>query len=63
MAATPQTTEVIEHFFRELERPAKTLTEWELGFLTSAKDQFDRRGSLSPKQFAKLEAIYTERTA
>lgn len=60
---TEQTTEIVEHFLRELEMPAKTLTEWELDFLVSIRDQFDRRGSLSEKQFEILERIYSEKTA
>ncbi len=60
---TPQTTDMIEHFLKELERPAKTLSEWELDFLTSIKDQFDRRGMLTTKQFEILERIYAEKTA
>ena len=62
-AETPQTTEMIEHFFKELERPKGELTAWELEFVASVKDQFDRKGSLSAKQFTILERIYSERTA
>jgi hypothetical protein len=58
---TPRTPEIIAHFFDSLEMPAKTLTEWELGFLESAKDQFDRRGALTDRQFEILERIYTEK--
>jgi hypothetical protein len=63
MSQTPQTTEVIEHFYRELERPSRALTVWELGFLADTKDQFDRTGFLSAKQFDILERIYAEKTA
>lgn len=61
--STPQTTENIESFLKELEHPAKTLTAWELSFLESIKDQFDRSGHLSVKQFEVLERIYAEKTA
>lgn len=60
---TKQTPETVEHFLRELERPAKTLTTWELDFLTSIRDQFDQRGRLTERQFEKLESIYAEKTA
>jgi len=60
---TKQTREVIEHFFKELENPKDKLTDWELQFLESIQDQFNRKGSLSTKQFQILERIYAERTA
>ena len=60
---TPKTTEMIEHMFEELKRPIKDLSEWELNFLLSISDQFDRHGTLSDKQFEILERIYTEKTA
>ena len=60
---TEQTPETIQHFLKELERPAKKLSDWELGFLESITDQFNRRGSLSAKQFDILEKIYAEKTA
>lgn len=60
---TPKTGEMIKHFFSSLEMPAKTLTEWELGFIESISAQYDERGNLSDKQFEILERIYTEKTA
>lgn len=60
---TPQTPEVIEHFLTELEHPAKELTEWEDNFIISIRDQFNRKRSLSEKQFNILEKIYAEKTA
>jgi hypothetical protein len=60
---TAQTADNIQHMLRELERPAKALTDWELNFLASITDQFNRRGSLSQKQFDILEKIYAEKTA
>jgi hypothetical protein len=62
MTRTAQSPEIVEHFFKELERPAKELTPWELDFLISVKDQFDRKGRLSEKQFEVLERIYAEKT-
>jgi hypothetical protein len=60
---TKQTPELVEHFFKELEMPVKELTPWELDFLTSVKDQFDRKGVLTDRQFEVLEKIYAEKTA
>jgi hypothetical protein len=60
---TPKTPEIIESWLKELERPAKTLTAWELSFLESISDQFSSRQTLSDKQFAILERIYAEKTA
>jgi hypothetical protein len=47
---------------KELERPAKRLSSWELNFLESISDQFDRRGDLTDKQFDTLDRIYAEKT-
>jgi hypothetical protein len=60
---TAKTPDVIEHFLDALERPAKQLTSWELDFLESITEQFERSGSLSDKQFEVLERIYAEKTA
>ena len=60
---TPKTKELIEHFLKELENPAKELTIWERDFVISITDQFNRRGTLSDKQFEILERIYAEKTA
>lgn len=60
---TPKTSETIAHFLKELERPARSLTAWELDFLESITDQFTHKGTLSDKQFSVLERIYTEKTA
>lgn len=60
---TPNNAAMIEHMLKELEQPKDMLSRWELDFLHSVKDQFDRRGSLSDRQFTVLEKIYAERTA
>lgn len=60
---TEQSNETIDHFLRELQHPYKKLTAWELDFLESVQDQFDRRGGLTEKQFEVLERIYAEKTA
>lgn len=63
MDRTPKTPEMIEHFLKELQMPAKTLTNWELQFLESISNQFDERGSLTDRQFEILEKIYAEKSA
>lgn len=60
---TPKTTEIIDHMLESLEHPYKPLSDWEKTFIASIRDQFDQRGTLSDKQFAKLETIYAEKTA
>lgn len=60
---TPQTKEIIEHFLKELENPAKELSQWEMNFIISIADQFSRKGTLSERQFEILEKIYAEKTA
>lgn len=60
---TAKTPEMIAHMLKELESPAKRLTSWELGFVESLADQFERRRSLSDRQFEILERIYADRTA
>jgi len=60
---TPKTTDTIAHFLHELETPAKELTVWEVDFVASVADQFERRGTLSDKQFEILEKLYSEKTA
>lgn len=56
--------EVIEEWIRLVnEEPSKELTEWELGFMASVTDQFDRRGHLSERQEEILERIYAEKTS
>lgn len=59
---TPKTVETIQHFLEELANPTKPLTVWESGFIESLQDQFDRRGTLSDRQFEILERIYAEKT-
>ena len=63
MNNTPKTKETIEHFLSSLDHPVKELTAWESNFIISITDQFERRGTLSDKQFEILERIYAEKTA
>jgi len=61
--STEDRRQLIEHMINSLQMPSKRLSSWELQFLESVNDQFTDRGSLSQRQFEKLESIYTEKTA
>lgn len=63
MPETPMTPESIDHFLKELQNPKERLTQWELDFLYSVTTQFERKGTLSRKQFDVLERIYADKTA
>jgi hypothetical protein len=63
MTRTPKTPEMIQQFLSELERPAKKLSEWELTFLESIREQWEERQHLTDRQFEVLERIYAEKTA
>lgn len=52
----------IDHMLTELQQPRRAPTAWELDFLASVTDQFNRRGFLTEKQLAILRRIYQERT-
>lgn len=60
---TEQTKAMIEHMLSSLDTPCKELSSWESGFISSLTDQFERKGSLSEKQFEILGRIYAEKTA
>lgn len=63
---TPKTPETVEHFLSTIEDSSqviKPLTKWEEGFIIDMRDQWDRTGSLSDRQFEILERIYAEKTA
>ena len=61
--STPNKPELVESFLKALESPAKTLTKWELSFIESISDQFERKHFLTDRQFETLEKIYAEKTA
>lgn len=50
---------MIQYMISGLENE-KDLTEWELDFIASIKNQFDRRKNLSDRQCEILEAIYNK---
>lgn len=51
----------IQEMLKDLERPYKILTAWELGFLESVSDQFLRSGKLSSRQLETLTKIHREK--
>lgn len=59
----PETRQLVGHMFKVLENPVRRLTEWELEFLDSTREQFEDRGSLSERQLDVLNRIYREKTA
>lgn len=50
---------IIQHYLETL--GTSVLTDWERGFVESIAEQFDKRGTLSPKQTATLRKIYDEK--
>jgi hypothetical protein len=50
---------IIQHYLDSLEED--NLTAWEREFVASVSEQFDKKGSLSPKQTALLRKIYDEK--
>jgi hypothetical protein len=53
--------EKVEYFLDACETEARNLSKWESDFLLSLRDQFDRSGALSDKQYEILERIYVEK--
>lgn len=51
-------TEVIRYMLEFCENKLDSLSEWEANFITSIRDQFDSKGTLSDRQCDKLEQIY-----
>jgi hypothetical protein len=58
----PEQRERIADMFKELERPYKTLTAWELNFLDSVRGRFEITLDLSERQVEVLEKIFLEKT-
>lgn len=52
----------IQEMLEALETPSKELTKWEENFLESLAEQFEKRGTLSDRQFEILDRIHTEKT-
>lgn len=54
---------IAEHMLKELESPSKPLSDWEENFLDDMRSKLEEWGSLTERQFDKLESIYAEKTA
>ena len=54
--------EVIADWIESVNSEGRGLTTWELSFMESITDQFERSGSLSDRQEEILERIYAEKT-
>ena len=54
--------QLIEHMLNALETPTKSLTHWEVSFIESISDQYQRTRSLSDRQIEVLDRIYSEKT-
>jgi len=54
--------ERVADMLKELERPYKVLTAWELNFLESVRGRFEITLELSERQVEVLEKIFLEKT-
>lgn len=57
-----QPKEVISHWIITINDEGRNLSKWELDFMESVTQQFERRGSVSDKQEETIERIYAEKT-
>jgi hypothetical protein len=57
----PIDDQAVSEWLGALELPAKRLTAWEVSFVESVTDQFDRGVPLSERQLEILQRIYTEK--
>lgn len=57
-----QKREVIADWIERVNTEGRNLNAWELGFMESITDQFERTHRLSDLQEEKLEKIYAEKT-
>ena len=51
----------ITRLLKDLELPYYTLTAWELSYIASVSDQFERSGRLSETQYDKLIDVHKRR--
>lgn len=60
----PQTfdAETLARFIADVNENGRGLTAWELSFMESVTDQFERTGRLSERQQEVLDRIRTEKT-
>lgn len=54
--------ELIRHMLVTLKKVGKGLTTWEDAFIDSIEKYFEKKGTLTEKQFDTLERIYAEKT-
>jgi hypothetical protein len=52
------TDSTIRFYLDCLKTPSEELSTWEEDFIESLTEQFDERGTLTDRQFEKLEDIY-----
>ena len=52
----------IKQWIEDVNDYGQDLTSWEIGFMDSITDQFERSCSLSERQIEILERIYSEKT-
>lgn len=57
-----QSRNVIEQWIEAVNEEGHDLTEWELGFMESITEQFNRDQFLTDRQEQVLERIYAEKT-
>ena len=55
------TNEQITGMLEDIAELEQGLTDWEMKFTDSLRSQFEARGTLSPKQVAKLEQVHKEK--
>jgi hypothetical protein len=53
---------IVAGWIESVNSEGRGLTSWELGFMKSITDQFERSGSLSDRQEEILERIYANKT-
>lgn len=54
--------EIIAHWIITINDEGRNLSKWELDFMESVTQQFERRGSVSDKQEETIERIYADKT-
>jgi hypothetical protein len=55
--------EIVRDWIDRINDEGVNLTEWEIQYMESVTDQFDRRGSISDKQEEIVERIYVEKVS
>jgi len=55
--------QIIEDWINQVNDEGRNLSKWELDFMESITDQFERKNWISDKQEEILERIYSEKTS